>query len=57
MKLQIAELALDDQDACLRFSVFEHHVGERLDVEPGSDLDHPGSHVLAGQPPSHPGPR
>ena len=55
MELEVAELALDDEDSCLSLGVLEHDVGERLDVEPGGDLDHAGGHPRARQAPADPG--
>ena len=55
MELEVAELALDDEDPRLSLGVLEHDVGERLDIEPGGDLDHAGRHPRARQAPAHPG--
>ena len=52
--LEVAELPLDDQDPSLHLGVLEHHVGQRLDVEPGSDLDHLRRHPRPRQPAAYP---
>ena len=54
MELQVSELPLDDQDSRLSLGVLEHHVGQRLDIEPGRDLDHAGGHPGSRQPPADP---
>ena len=39
MDLEVAELPLDDEHAGLHLGVLERHIGQRLDVQSGSDLD------------------
>ena len=57
MELQIAELALDHQDAGANLRVLDRDVGERLDVEPRRHLDdlrgHPGPRQRAPHPGAH----
>jgi len=49
VKLQIPELALDDQVAGLHVGVLERHVGEPLDVHARRYLDHQCGIVVARQ--------
>ena len=53
--LEVAELPLDDEDAGPHLCVLERHIGQRLDVEPGSDLDDLRRDVAAGQAAADPG--
>jgi hypothetical protein len=55
VELQVAELALDHEDARLQLGVLERDVGQRLDLQPGRDLDHRGGHPGARKPPADPG--
>src|SRR5579875_1815271 len=55
MELEVAEMALHDEDPGLDLGVLQDHVGERLDVKPRRDLDHARGHPCAGQPPADPG--
>ena len=55
MEFEIAELALDHQDAGPHLGVLERDVGERLDVEARRHLDDLRGIVGARQVPAHPG--
>ena len=55
MELEIAELPLDHEDAGLHIGVLDGDVGQRLDVEPGRDLDDLRGHIGARQRTAHPG--
>ena len=53
--LEVAELALDDQDPRLHLGRLERDVGQRLDVEPRRHLDDRRRHPAAREPAAHPG--
>jgi hypothetical protein len=55
VELEVAELALDHQDARLDLGVLQRDVGQPLDVEARRHLDDLGRHPRPRQPAAHPG--
>ena len=54
VQFQVAELALDHQDAGLYVGLLDRDVGQRLDVQARRDLDDLGRHPLPRRPAAHP---